>query len=118
MRFFDWLFKKRKEPIKECFDYTKPNAFVHTWSVVDFSKKYGKMQIGKFPDSNNRESYQRCRFVDHNGKATYVNVSSAMQDITIQEIEKQRERIRVGELPNGKFVLYDFRWKDWEDVEL
>ena len=99
-------------------DMAKADAFVRTWSLVDFAKKHGKMQICKSPDKNNRESYLKCRFVDGNKNSTYVSVSSKMQNITAEEIVRDKERIRVGQLPNGKYVLYDFRWKDWEDVEL
>jgi hypothetical protein len=52
------------------------------------------------------------------GNSTYVTVSSKMQSITNEEIVRDKERIRVGQLLDGKYILYDFRWKDWEDVEL
>lgn len=99
-------------------DMTKADTFVKTWSLVDFARKHGKMQICKSPDKNNRESYLKCRFVDNKGNNTYITVSSRMQTITKEEITTDQDRIRVGQLSNGKYVLYDFRWKDWEDVEL
>lgn len=120
MKFWKWLKEQfasfRK--IKESIDYTKPSAFKHTWSVVEFAKLHGKMQLGKYPEYNNRESHQVCRFIGADGSYTYVIVSSRMQYITISEIEKQKDRIKVGQLYNGKYVLFDFRWKPWEDVEL
>ena len=103
---------------EKSIDAAKADAFVKTWSLTDFAKKHGKMQICKSPDKNNRESYLKCRFVDNKRNNTYVNVSSKMQSITVEELVRDRERIRVGQLPDGKYVLYDFRWKDWEDVEL
>ena len=98
-------------------DNTKANAFIKTWSVVEFAKKNGKMQICKAPDKNNRESYLKCRFVKPNS-TVYVTVSSRMQNITADEISKNKDRIKIGMLPNGKYVLFDFRWKDWEEVNL
>ena len=90
-------------------DIAKADAFVRTWSLTDFAKKHGKMQICKSPDKNNRESYLKCRFVDNKRNNTYVNVSSKMQSITVEELVRDKERIRVGQLPDGKYVLYDFR---------
>jgi hypothetical protein len=99
-------------------DYAEADAFVKTWSLEDFSKKHGKMQLCQAPDKNNRESYLKCRFIKDKSNITYVFVSSRMQKTTKEEISQNKEKIRVGQLPNGKYVLYDFRWKDWEDVDL
>ena len=99
-------------------DTTKVDAFVRTWSIVEFAKKHGTMQICQAPDKNNRESYLKCRFIKDSGVTTYATVSSRMQHITASEISKSKDRIKIGLLPNGKYVLFDFRWKDWEDVNL
>lgn len=125
MNIFSWivsLFKKKNiytdtlRIVEQ--DYTIPKAFVKTWSVVEFAKKYGKMQICKTPDYNNRESYLKCRFYFSENNITPVIISLKMQGITKEEISENKDKIRIGLLPNGKYVLYDFRWKDWEDVEL
>ena len=52
------------------------------------------------------------------GANAYASVSSQMQGITVGEIKEGKDRIRVGQLPNGKYVLYDFRFKSWEEVAL
>lgn len=128
MKIFKWmtsLLKRKDGGANACAmsqvsddDYTRPDAFVRTWSLVDFAKKHGKMQLGKFPAFNNRESFLMCRFVDCNNKYVYASVSSQMQGITVDEIREGKDRIRVGQLPNGKYVLYDFRFKSWEEVAL
>ena len=107
-----------KEDVPVTSDYTISDAFEHTWSIVDFAKKYGKMQIGKFPDVNNRESFWMCRFVAADGKYTYATISSRLQGITTKEISKEKENLKIGKLSNGKYVLFDFRSKKWEDVDL
>ena len=117
MKLLSWLKGLFIQQIQEP-DYTKSSAFVHTWSLMEFAKKYGKMQIRKAPEVNNRESYQICRFVKDGGNYTYASVSSRMQGITSKEISESKDRIRVGQLHNGKYVLYDFRFKPWEDVDL
>ena len=99
-------------------EYIEADAFIKTWSVVEFAKKNGKMQLCQAPDKNNRESYLKCRFVKDGGITTYVIVSSRMQSITSEEISKSKDKIKVGLLQNGKYVLFDFRWKDWENVDL
>lgn len=99
-------------------DYTKADAFVKTWSIVEFAKKHGKMQLCQAPDKNNRESYLKCRFIKSDGTITYVTVSGRMQSITVKEISENKDRIKIGMLPNGKYVLFDFRWKNWTTVNL
>ena len=107
-----------KEDVPTSSDYTMVIAFEHTWNLVDFARKHGKMQIGKFPEVNNRESFWVCQFVNEAGKCTPVRISSRLQGITSQEISKQKDKLKVGQLSNGKFVLFDFRSKKWEDVDL
>lgn len=119
MKLLSWfksLFTRKEQ--KKDLDDAKVDVFVHTWSVVEFARKYGKMQIGKFPERNNRDSFLKCRFVKSDNNYTYVSISSSMQNITPKEISETKDRIRVGQLPNKKFVLYDFRFKPWEDVDL
>ena len=131
MGFSNWIkslfcgnqeFSEDNKPTKIVFskeDYTKPNAFVHTWSLLNFAHKYGpKMEISKSPDFNNRESFWRCRFTDKEGKQTYVRVSSSMGETSVSFIKENKTKLRVGQLPNGKFVLYDNNFKDWVDVNL
>ena len=76
------------------------------------------MQLCQAPDKNNRESYLKCRFIKDKEHITYVNVSSRLQYTTPKEITQNKDKIRIGRLPDEKYVLYDFRWKDWEDVDL
>ena len=112
MRLLNYIkaFFQHENSFKEnTHEYTEPKAFVRTWSIVDFSKKNGKMQICKSPDKNNRESYLKCRFIDNKGTSTYVVVSSKLQNTTAEEISKDKDKIRIGQLPNNKYVLYDFR---------
>ena len=99
-------------------DYIETDAFERTWSLADFAKKHGRMQLCQAPDKNNRESYLKCRFIKDRNNITYVSVSSRMQSITPGEVSQYKDKIRIGQLPNGGYVLYDFRWKDWENVDL
>lgn len=99
-------------------DYTMSSAFEHTWELRDFAKKHGRMQIGKYPEVNNRESFWVCQFVNKEGKRTPVRISSRLQGITSKEISEQKDKLKVGQLVNGKFVLFDFRSKKWKDVDL
>lgn len=107
----------RKTPILPN-DLTKVDAFIKTWSIEDFSKKHGKMQICKAPDKNNRESYLKCRFVDTKNTILNVEVSQLLQNITSEEITKNKDKIRIGQTPSGNYILFDNRWKPWETINL
>lgn len=99
-------------------DYTISDAFEHTWTIVEFAKKHGKMQIRKCPETNNRESYWICRFLNSRNESTYVYISSRLQGVSAKEFSEQRDFIKVGQTKTGNFVLFDFRSKKWEDVDL
>ena len=99
-------------------DYTISDVFEHTWTIVEFAKKYGKMQIRKCPETNNRESYWICRFLNGKNESTYVYISSRLQGVSAKEFSEQRDFIKVGQTKTGNFVLFDFRSKKWEDVDL
>ena len=104
---------------EKSIDAAKADAFVKTWSLEDFVKKFGpKMELGKFPEKNNRESFQRCRFTDTKGSRTYTSISFRIGEITPEQIKERKEKLRIGKLPNGHYVLYDNNWKDWKNVDL
>lgn len=100
-------------------DAAKVDTFVKTWSLLDFAKKFGpKMEIGKFPEKSNRESFQKIRFTDSKGKWTYVSISDRIGEIIPEQLRNKKERLRVGQLANGGYMLYDSSSSNWEVIDL
>ena len=107
-------------PIKNIDDSTN-NDFhsdlVKSWSLVDFAKEHGKMQIGDFTNSVTGKSFKSCIFTGKDGDTLYVSFYSKLGVLTPQQIKEKRDSLKVGLLNTNKYVLYEV-WEGWDNVNL
>lgn len=96
-----------------------PTTFIKTYTLIDFAMQYGpKMKVGTFRNNKTREEYKTCMFINSNGLRTFVNFSTELGELTPLQISERKNELMIGQLPTGKFILYDNNWKDWADVNL
>ena len=90
---------------------------VKSWSLLDFAKEHGKMQIGEFTNSVTGEPFKSCIFTSKNGITLYVSFYSKLGVLTPQQIKEKRDSLKVGLLNTNKYVLYEV-WEGWDHVNL
>jgi hypothetical protein len=87
------------------------------WSLLEFAKLNGKMQIGQFADKETGEVFKSCIFTKDTGARCFVSFSSNLGELTSTQIVAQKEDLRVVELNSGIFKLCKNN-NSWEDVDL
>lgn len=92
-------------------------SILQSWSLLEFTKNYVKMQVGNFVNSNTGEEFKSCMFLKENGSYDYVRFHSQLGELTPAEISKRKKELKVGLTESGKYVLYD-HIDDWEIVDL
>ena len=105
--------KQEKETVNESYD----SDLVNSWSLIDFAKLHGKMQVGEFKNSNTGEVFKSCIFTDKDGNVVYVSFYSKLGVLTPQQIKEKRDLLKVGLLNTDKYVLYE-KWEGWNNVNL
>ena len=93
-----------KEPIDN--DFNKTKFFKNTWTLEEFSKAHGKMQL--------LDVFGRCQFVGAK-TITTVYMSKETRNYTKQQIEQEKDNLFIKRFEDsGNYCLC----KKWEDVEL
>ena len=75
------------------------------WTLLDFAKMKGKMQVGTFVNKETGDSFKSCIFTDNKGNRTYVEYSPQLGALAPAEIAAQKEILVVKKLMNGHYVL-------------
>ena len=90
-----------------------------SWSLIDFAKSHGKMQVGEFVNQESGEVFKSCIFTNPNDKTrTFVAFSSNLGVLTPQEIAEKKDDLQVVELEGGHFSLCNAGVNSWQDVNL
>ena len=90
----------------------------NSWSLLAFARMKGKMQVGKFANSDTGEEFKSCIFTDNEGNRCFVAFSSKMGELTPAEIVAQKDKLQVVELESGNYSLCRQGDNAWEDVAL
>ena len=90
----------------------------NSWSLLAFARMKGKMQVGKFVNSDTGEEFKSCIFTDNEGNRSFVAFSSKMGELTPAEISAQKDKLQVVELESGNYSLCRQGDNAWEDVAL
>lgn len=93
------------------------SSILQSWSLLEFAKKYVKMQVGTFVNSNTGEEFKSCMFIKKDDTYDYVGFHSQLGELTPAEISERKKELKVGLTESGKYVLYD-HVNDWEIVDL
>ena len=109
-----------KNPVKKSDDDISNDSnsdLVKSWSLVEFAKEHGKMQVGEFTNSVTGESFKSCIFTGKDGDTLYISFYSKLGVLTPQQIKEKRDSLKVGLLNTNKYVLYEV-WEGWDNVNL
>lgn len=91
----------------------------NSWSLIDFAKSHGKMQVGEFANQESGEVFKSCIFTNPSDNTrTFVAFSSKLGVLTPQEIAKRKDDLQVVELESGNFSLCNTGANAWQDVDL
>lgn len=91
----------------------------NSWSLIDFAKSHGKMQIGEFANKDTGEIFKSCIFTNPtNNTRTFVAFSSKLGPLSPQEIKSRKNDLQVVQLNSGHYSLCNKGNNAWEDVDL
>lgn len=107
---YNFRFENYKEDnnVEEKGNKESHTEIIETFSLLDFARKYGKMQVGCFINKETNKEFKACIFT-LNGKKTYVSFSSETGELTPQEIVEKKYQLKVAQLSDGNYILYEQR---------
>lgn len=96
---------------------------VNSYTLINFARTFGKMQVGEFVNQKTGEQFKSCIFtkLSADGKEnirTFAHFSSKMGELTPKQIAEMKDYLQVVELPSGNYVLCEVGENTWEDVDL
>lgn len=83
-------------------------------TLREFMKHYERMQVHVFTDSFGNQTIDRCAFTDCIGRKTEVYIAKVLQNYTIDELKRDKEKLFIKTLSSGNLCLC----RKWEDVEI
>lgn len=88
-----------------------------SWSLLEFAKTHGKMQVGEFKDKETGAIFKACIFTSPNdGTHTFVAFSTKLGELTPKEIAMQKDELYVVQLESGNYSLCKKRTYNRENV--
>lgn len=98
-------------------------GIVDSWSLVDFAKAHGKMQVGTFShvdeETGEISNFKSNVFTDPSTNArTFVSFSSNLGELSPAQIVAQKDSLQVVQLEGGHYSLCKKGANAWEDVDL
>lgn len=92
--------------------------FKECWLYTDFIKKFGNIkEIRTFINSNTEKPFKSCIINTKDKSRLYLNFSSSLGELTLSEITKRKEELKVGLTPCGNYKLYDDSIPEWETID-
>lgn len=86
-----------------------------SWSLVAFAKEFGKPKIAKCVNHESGECFKTLVF-DDGENLTWCHFGYSTQEMTPQEIIRERESLKVGRTTNNKYTLYKQGENAWEEL--
>lgn len=100
------VYNEEKTALIACLPWQYIGGVTKSWTLFDFARQHGKMQVGEFTNKETGDVFKSCIFTNTNdGTRTYVAFSSAMGELTPQEIARQKNELIVVQLESGKYSL-------------
>lgn len=95
--------------LKKKKDLSKSFTTVQIWSLLDFAREHGKMQVGSFINKETQETWKSCIFTLNDVK-TFVAFSSKLGELTPKEIAERKNQLKVAKwIKEDKegYILYE-----------
>ena len=110
-------------PIKPKTTITEKDykIFKKCWLYTDFIKQYGKINaIKEYTNSNTGKKFKSCIIRIDNRSIIYLTFATSLDELSLNEIYRRREELKVGLSYMGNYKLYDDNIKviELEDVDI
>ena len=90
-----------------------------SWSLINFAKAHGKMQVGNFANKETGETFKSCVFTNPEDESyTFVAFSSNLGEMTPAAIEANKDSLQVVQLESDNYILCKRGENSWDDVDL
>ena len=100
------VYNEEKTALIACLPWQYIGGVTKSWTLLDFARQHGKMQVGEFTNKETGDVFKSCIFTNTNdGTRTFVAFSPAMGELTPQEIVRQKNELIVVQLESGKYSL-------------
>lgn len=91
----------------------------NSWTLLNFAKSHGKMQVGEFTNKGTGETFKSCAFTDPiTENVCFVAFSSKLGELTPREISNMKDDLQVVQLASGNYSLCKKGADSWQDVDL
>lgn len=100
------IYNQEQTALIACLPWHYIGGIVNSWTLLDFARQHGKMQVGEFKNKDTGELFKSCIFTKpDDGARTFVAFSSAMGELTPKEIAAQKNELTVVQLESGNYSL-------------
>ena len=100
------VYNEDRTALIACLPWHYIDGVVKSWSLMDFAKQYGKMQVGKFANKATGVVFKSCIFTNPNdGTRVFVAFSTGIGELTPQEIVAMKNELQVVQLESGNYSL-------------
>ena len=99
------VYNKERTALIACLPWHYIDGVVKCWSLLDFVKQHGKMQIGEFSNKETGVEQKKCIFTKADGVLTFVTFDPAMGELTPKEIVAMKGELKVVQIESGGFSL-------------
>lgn len=83
----------------------KALRIINVWSLLEFAKAHGKMQVGEFCDKETGKVFKSCVFTQPDGTRTFVAFSTKLGELTPKQIVDMKNELQVVQLETGNYSL-------------
>lgn len=79
-------------------------SHLETWSLIAFSKQFGKLKVEEFANRVTGDIFHSCVFTKGHNK-TFASFSSKLGELSMEKIEEMKGELVVVKLPTGRYCL-------------
>ena len=88
-----------------------------SWSLLAFAKEFGTPKFANGVDKTTGEVFHSLAFEGSDGNITFCHFGYSTAGMTIADIKRDKDKLRVGLNTNGKYTLFK-QDNAWETIDL
>lgn len=99
------VYNEGRSALIACLPWHYIGGVVKSWSLLEFAKQHGKMQVGTFTNKETGADFKSCIFTNNDGIRIFVAFSTALGELTPNEIVVMKNELQVVQLESGNYSL-------------
>lgn len=106
---YNYRFNNNTEEIEDSEPEEDKTKIIQTWSLLDFAREHGKMQLGTCHNIDSNKIFKVCVFTQ-NDERIIVSFSPKLGELTPQEIKERKNQLKVAKWVKGNkegYTLYE-----------